>query len=582
MADGQAPVAAPATSVWAQLSAPKAKSDKHGRCFHLRVETPVGLEWNTAAQTLLDRLVPTPQWVAVRRPAEYVEFIAVWGPELQPRREGFKKTVAQALQVSDAVVEEAMKSTGLRAWRFDAVAELRRLHAAAAPGLGSEVYFSYAGMLTGPKLLDLANDLGAPKDGDREGKLKGQAVALMERHVYGDEDFDARVLADQDYMADLLRRKGPEKFITEQRTRLRRLELKGATLVSLCSAAAAGAEPYLTSDDVHGSVFQLTIAEGVATPRHQTRGVIVVGPARTGKSHIGHQLYGILPSGTVVKVQEADAADIYSFGTKLCAETVLLQIDEFEAKTHLSKLRNLLDPHSEGFEVRTGSSKSGSTHTCLPESLMVIVTSNWTKAQLDSQFLQQGAKAADIDAFWERVTLIDLYAAGVEKRPKEERVDLEPARVAATVAHFASTGPQGFTRQAPPPERPRPLKATFPHLADAAPEAKRRRLSAPATFPGSHHTTQGRAAQEDDVKEEEEVVKQEEVVEAEQQHDERRQEPETGASYTWEEYTARFAAMYSASVLDAYWKNRMTPMAAAQPVPAPATPAGAAEGAGGE
>ena len=120
MADGQAPVAAPATSVWAQLSAPKAKSDKHGRCFHLRVETPVGLEWNTAAQTLLDRLVPTPQWVAVRRPAEYVEFIAVWGPELQPRREGFKKTVAQALQVSDAVVEEAMKSKGLRAWRFDA------------------------------------------------------------------------------------------------------------------------------------------------------------------------------------------------------------------------------------------------------------------------------------------------------------------------------------------------------------------------------------------------------------------------------------------------------------------------------
>ena len=82
------------------------------------------------------------------------------------------------------------------------------------------------------------------------------------------------------------------------------------------------------------------------------------------------------------------------------------------------------------------------------------------------------------------------------------------------------------------------------------------------------------------MKEEEEVVKQEEVVEAEQQHDERRQEPETGAIYTWEEYTARFAAMYSASVLDAYWKNRMTPMAAAQPVPAPATPAGAAEGAG--
>ena len=250
MADGQAPVvdAAAPTSAWAQLSAPKAKSDAHGRCFRLRVATTTGLAWESAAQAVLDRLVPTPQWVAARRPTDHVEFIAVWGHDLQPRRQGFKKVVARALEVSEAVVEAALKATGLRAWRFDAVAELRRLHAAAAPASGAEISFSYAGILTAPVLAELMSDLGVAPTADREDKHKKQAVALMERHVYGDEDYDARVLADQEYMADLLRRKGAEKFIAEQRARLRRLELKDATLLSLCSAAAAGAETAVRKD----------------------------------------------------------------------------------------------------------------------------------------------------------------------------------------------------------------------------------------------------------------------------------------------------------------------------------------------
>ena len=83
-----------------------------------------------------------------------------------------------------------------------------------------------------------------------------------------------------------------------------------------------------------------------------------------------------------MKVQEAEQANIYSFGTRLGPGTVLLQIDEFEAKTSLAKMRNLLDPHNEGFEVRTGPSKSGVTHAMLPEGLMVHLTSNWTKDAL--------------------------------------------------------------------------------------------------------------------------------------------------------------------------------------------------------
>ena len=70
----------------------------------------------------------------------------------------------------------------------------------------------------------------------------------------------------------------------------------------------------------------------------------------------------------MVKVQEADQADIYSFGTKLGPGTVLLQIDEFEGKTAISKMKNLLEPHNAGFEIRTGPSKGRKTHDLAVES----------------------------------------------------------------------------------------------------------------------------------------------------------------------------------------------------------------------
>jgi hypothetical protein len=81
-------------------------------------------------------------------------------------------------------------------------------------------------------------------------------------------------------------------------------------------------------------------------------------------------------------VQGADQVDSYAFGTQLVPETVLLQIDEFEGKTPAAKLKNLLEPHNKGFEVRTGSSRNSKTHTQLPPNLMVLITSNWTPEQL--------------------------------------------------------------------------------------------------------------------------------------------------------------------------------------------------------
>ena len=142
-------------------------------------------------------------------------------------------------------------------------------------------------------------------------------------------------------------------------------ELQGQTLASFCTAASGGAQAFAAAAEVDGTGWQLEICAALAPPPHQIRGVLVLGPPRCGKCHVGHQLYEALPPGTVVKAQEADKADIYTFGTKRGASAVLLQIDEFEAKTPLAKMKNLLEPQNTGFEVRTGSSKAGQTHTSL-------------------------------------------------------------------------------------------------------------------------------------------------------------------------------------------------------------------------
>ena len=95
----------------------------------------------------------------------------------------------------------------------------------------------------------------------------------------------------------------------QERVRLSHLE--GQTLVSLCAAAGAAALPYQRDSELNGSGWQLRIMSAFAKPEHQVRGVLVVGPSRCGKSHVGHQLYKALPTGAVVKVQEADQVDNY-------------------------------------------------------------------------------------------------------------------------------------------------------------------------------------------------------------------------------------------------------------------------------
>lgn len=46
--------------------------------------------------------------------------------------------------------------------------------------------------------------------------------------------------------------------------------------------------------ELHGSGWQLQL---MAKPEHQVRGVLVVGSSRCGKSHVGHQLFAVLPQG---------------------------------------------------------------------------------------------------------------------------------------------------------------------------------------------------------------------------------------------------------------------------------------------
>ena len=459
--------------------------DAYSSRFQLRVPVPEGMTSTNAAAKLFDALKPKPYWVAARC-HESLEFVAVWGAEQQPIRQKMKRHLADWLKVDPAAVKRSIANQGLRAWRFEAIAGLRKLrYEASDRERPAEVDFSVAGGLTNEKLNALLIELGGSSAwGEREKDLATRADELMKRHVWGDEDVDTRLFGDRAFLADHLRRKGPENFVKDMKRRVREAELKGQTLVSLCTAAAGGAQPFTSAAELQGSGWQLEICAGLATPVHQVRGVLVLGPPRCGKSHVGHQLYKALPVGTVVKVQEAAQADIYTFGTKLGASTVLLQIDEFEGKTSLAKMKNLLEPHNSGFEVRTGSSKAGQTHTALPQDMRVLITSNWKKEELARAYTGSGATEEDLDAFWERVTVIDLFRRGVLKRPRQERQDLPPERVAATMVALAAKEVLPFPRQATPssctvtgPRGHSPPPASFSPRPDPP---KRRRLSAPA------------------------------------------------------------------------------------------------------
>ena len=261
-------------------------------------------------------------------------------------------------------------------------------------------------------------------------------------------------------------------------------ELQGQTLASFCTAASGGAQAFTTAAEVHGSGWQLEICAALATPPHQIRGVLALGPPRCGKCHVGHQVYEALPPGTVVKAQEADKADIYTFGTKRGASAVLLQIDEFEAKAPLAKMKNLLEPHNTGFEVRTGSSKAGQTHTSLPPDLRVLITSNRKKEELERAYRTGGATDEDLDAFWERVQVVDLFRRDVQKRPRQDRRDLSPARVAATLAAYAAAATLPFPRQPTPSSSsicgPRERSPPAPDFSPQPAPPKRLCLSAPS------------------------------------------------------------------------------------------------------
>ena len=445
-----------------ELAAPKPKADCFGTRLQLCLPSPDGWTADDAAQKLLEKLRPAPAWVFAALKPSGLEFIAVWSASQQPNRQALKANLHTMLDLDATRIQDAFKLAKVAAWRFDAVTALQRMHQAATDA----AVLSKAGLLNDEKLVQVRAELkGLPSWGDRDKDMATKAAELMNRHVYGAEDVETRVLSDAYFQADLLKRKGPENFVKDMKARVREAELKGQTLVTLCLAAAGEALPYKTAADLNGSGWQLTVMTALASPPHQIRGVLVLGPPRCGKSHIGHQLHAGLPETTVVKVQEAEQSDIYSFGTKLGPATVLLQIDEFECKTGLAKMKNLLEPHNEGFEIRTGPSRGRNTHTAMPANLRVLITSNWTKEELVRSYKRSGATEEDLDAFWERLVVVDLFAAKVAKRPRQQRQDLEPARVAATIVALAGAATLEFPRQAvpsscvrgAPPSPPSPL-----------------------------------------------------------------------------------------------------------------------------
>lgn len=296
-------------SACAVLAPSKALGDNYGTRLQLRVPTPQGWSSESAASELFAKVKPAPAWVAAWTSELFLEFIIVWG-ERQPQRQKLKDQLPSFLPLDKAGVKQVFTAAGVSSWRFDAVAALRRMQQKQPSRL------SCAGLLTQELLGKVAVELkGLQSWSDKDKDLAKKAEELMKRHVYGNEDLDTRVLADSFFQADLLKRKGPVNFVADMKERVRQAGLEGQTLASLCTTAGAGAAPFQFAGDLNGSGWQLEIMSALAKPVHQIRGVLVLGPPRCGKSHVGHQLYAALPRGAVVKVQEADQADIYTFGT---------------------------------------------------------------------------------------------------------------------------------------------------------------------------------------------------------------------------------------------------------------------------
>ena len=93
----------------------------------------------------------------------------------------------------------------------------------------------------------------------------------------------------------------------------------------------------------------------------------------------------------------------------------------------------------------------------------------------------RGATDTDMDALWERLTVIDLFFMKVTKKPRAERVDLEPGRVAATVASLAGAAALPFPRQPVPSSSAVFAPPSPPYMCPVQETKKRaRHMSAPS------------------------------------------------------------------------------------------------------
>ena len=116
--------------------------------------------------------------------------------------------------------------------------------------------------------------------------------------MLGYESLDARFMQDDYLLTDLLKRRGPEGFVKEMEARVARLASEHRTLPSVCAEHAEGVEP-LDHADLNGSDHQMEIMASLAASPLEKRAVLVMGPTRTGKSHVGDQLFSALPRGSV-------------------------------------------------------------------------------------------------------------------------------------------------------------------------------------------------------------------------------------------------------------------------------------------
>ena len=116
----------------------------------------------------------------------------------------------------------------------------------------------------------------------------------------------------------------------------------------------------------------------------------------------------------------------------------------------------------------------------MPHALKIVITCQWRLEDIEKAYKKQGAAEQDWKAPIERWDVVDVYAAGLETRPQERRVDLCPKRVAATVVECAHAHRIPFQRQSVPAAAfSWGVQQTAVHAM-----ARRRRASDPGPGPG--------------------------------------------------------------------------------------------------